>query len=68
MQLGPFGASEIGIIFLGFLPWLVGLALAIVGVVLLLRLVRANERIADALEARQAGDAGAPQRPPSSRP
>jgi hypothetical protein len=68
MRLGPFGASEIGIIFLTFIPWLVGLALAIVGVVLLLRLVRANERIADALDAKRVGDAGGPHRSPSSRP
>jgi hypothetical protein len=50
MRIGPFGPSEIGIVLLASVPWVLGLALAVVGVVLLLRLVRAAERIAQAQE------------------
>jgi len=51
MSIGPLGASEIGIVVLSTIPWLVGLGLAVVGLLLLHRLVRAGERIADAQEA-----------------
>jgi hypothetical protein len=50
MRIGPFGPSEIGLVLLASVPWIIGLALAIVGVVLLHRLVRAAERIAQAHE------------------
>jgi hypothetical protein len=50
MRIGPFSPSEIGIILLTAVPWILGLALAVVGLVLLYRLVRANERIAQAHE------------------
>ncbi len=50
MRIGPFGPSEIGILLLSSVPWLLGLALAVVGLVLLHRLVRASERIAQAHE------------------
>jgi hypothetical protein len=55
MRIGPLGISEIGILFLTAVPWLAGLALAIVGLILLHRLVRASERIADAQEAERRG-------------
>lgn len=51
MSMGPLGASEIGIILLSTIPWLLGLGMAVAGLVLLHRLVRAGERIADAHEA-----------------
>lgn len=50
MRFGPLAPSEIGSLFLVSLPWLGGIALAVIGTVLLLRLVRATDRIADALE------------------
>ncbi len=53
MRIGPFGPSEIGILLLTFIPWILGLALAVVGLVLLYRLVRASERIAQAHEAEE---------------
>lgn len=55
MRIGPLGTSEIGILLLATVPWLVGLALAIVGLILLHRLVRASERIADAQDAERRG-------------
>lgn len=51
MRIGPFGPSEIGVILLTAVPWILGLAMAVTGLVLLYRLVRANERIADEHEA-----------------
>jgi len=51
MRIGPLGTSEIGIVLLASFPWIVGLGLTVVGLVLLHRLVRASERIADAQEA-----------------
>jgi len=53
MRIGPLGTSEIGIVLLASFPWIVGLGLAVVGLVLLHRLVRASERIADAQEAQR---------------
>jgi len=50
MRIGPLGPSEIGILLLTSVPWILGLAMAVVGLVLLYRLVRANERIARAHE------------------
>jgi len=55
MRIGPFGPSEIGLLALGTLPWILGLALAVGGLALLNRLVRAGERIADALERERTG-------------
>ena len=55
MRIGPLGTSEIGILFLATVPGIVGLVLAVVGLVLLHRLVRASERIADAQEAERRG-------------
>ena len=56
MRIGPLGISEIGILLLTAVPWIVGLALAIFGLILLHRLVRASERIAEAQEAERRGD------------
>lgn len=50
MRLGPFGTTEIGIMLLAALPWLIALALAAAGLGYLRRSARAQERIADALE------------------
>lgn len=55
MRIGPLTTSEIGLVLLASVPWIVGLGLAVVGLVLLHRLVRANERIADAKEATRRG-------------
>ena len=55
MRIGPLGTSEFGMLFLAAVPWIVGLTLAVVGLVLLHRLVRAGERIADAQEAARRG-------------
>jgi hypothetical protein len=55
MRIGPLGSSEIGVVLLASVPWIAGLGLAIVGLVLLHRLVRASERIADAQEAQRRG-------------
>ena len=55
MRIGPLGTSEIGLVVFASIPWIVGLALAVVGLVLLHRLVRASERIADAQEAQRRG-------------
>lgn len=51
MRTASLAPSEIGILLLSALPWLVGLGLAVAGLLLLHRLVRAGERIADAHEA-----------------
>ena len=55
MRIGPLGSSEIGAAVLATVPWIVAIGLAIVGLVLLHRLVRASERIADAQEAQRRG-------------
>jgi hypothetical protein len=55
MRIGPLGSSEIGVVVLSTVPWIVAVGLAIVGLVLLHRLVRASERIADAQEAQERG-------------
>ena len=50
MQSTPFTGAEIGVLVVAALPWLVGLAVVLLAVGLLRRAVRAQERIADALE------------------
>lgn len=55
MRIGPLGTSEIGVVLLATVPWIVGLGLAVAGLVLLHRLVRASERIADAQETERRG-------------
>jgi hypothetical protein len=50
MRLGPFGTTELGIVLLAALPWLIALALALAGLRYLRRSARAQERIAEALE------------------
>jgi hypothetical protein len=50
MRLGPFGTTELGIMLLAALPWLIALSLATAGLHSLRRAARAQERMADALE------------------
>ena len=50
MHLGPFGTTELGIMLLAALPWLIALSLAAAGLHYLRRSARAQERSADALE------------------
>jgi hypothetical protein len=50
MRLGPFGTTELGILLLAALPWLIALSLAVAGLGYLRRSARAQERIAAALE------------------
>jgi hypothetical protein len=50
MRLGPFGTTELGIMLLAALPWLIALSLAATALHYLRRSTRAQERIAAALE------------------
>jgi len=50
MRIGPFSGAELGVMFIAFLPWLIGIGVAVVAVAYLRRAARAQERIADALE------------------
>ena len=59
MSLTPFTFSEVGIMSVAVVPSLVVLGLVVYLVVLARRLVRAQERIADALE--RGGGSSAPR-------
>lgn len=59
MSLAPFTFSEVGIMSVAFVPSLVVLGLVVYLVVLARRLVRAQERIADALERERGGGGSA---------
>ncbi len=47
------GFAELAVLLVASIPWLVGIAAVVVGLLLLRRLVRANERIAEASEAKR---------------
>jgi len=53
MISGTLSFAEFGILLVALFPWLAGIAVAIVGLLLLRRLVHANERIARASEAKR---------------
>jgi type IV secretory pathway TrbD component len=56
MRIGPFHGAELGIVFVAVLPWLIGIAVAILAVAYLRRAAKAQERIADALERERRAD------------
>lgn len=61
MRIGPFGPSEAGLVVWAIVQSLAVLALIVYLVVLARRHVRAQERIADALERERGGGPSAPR-------
>ena len=61
MSLGPFGLAEVGVMAWAVAPSLILLGLVVYLAVLARRHVRAQERIADALERERGGGPSAPR-------
>jgi hypothetical protein len=55
MDRGILSVSEFAVLFVATIPWLGAIAVAVVALNLLRRLVRASERIAEAVETKARG-------------